>query len=87
MCPFTQWQPLWRNSPWSLVHLRETYDDIKEVINLLKCHEHHWILCVDLKMVSFLLGQQRFHKVSLSSLHVGQPRSRETLHPEGVAYP
>ena len=41
------------------VHLRETYDDVKEVINLLKYHEHNWILYVDLKMVSFLLGQQR----------------------------
>jgi len=41
------------------LHLRETYDDIKEVINLLKYHEHNWILCVGLKMASFLLGQQR----------------------------
>ena len=37
------------------VHLRETYDDIKAVINLLKYHEHNWILCIDLKMV---IGQQ-----------------------------
>ena len=29
------------------------------VIDLLKYHEHNWIICVDLKMVSFLLGQQR----------------------------
>ena len=28
------------------VHLRETYDDIKAVINLLKYHEHNWILCI-----------------------------------------
>ena len=41
------------------VHLRETYDDIKAVSNLLKYYEHNWILFVDLKMVSFLLGQQR----------------------------
>ena len=41
------------------VHLRKMYDDIKGVINLLKYHEHNWILCVYLKMVSFLLGQQR----------------------------
>jgi len=41
------------------VHLRETYDDIKEVINLLKYHQHNWILCVDLKVVSVLLGQRR----------------------------
>lgn len=41
------------------VHLREEYEDIKTVIDLLKYHEHQWIICVDLKMVSFLLGQQR----------------------------
>ena len=41
------------------VHLRETYDEIKAVSNLLKYHEHNWILFVDLKMVSFVLGQQR----------------------------
>ena len=44
------------------VHLREKYDDIKEVINLLKYHEQNWILCVDLKMVNFLFGQQSFYK-------------------------
>ena len=27
------------------VHLRETYDDIKEVINLLKYHDHNWNIC------------------------------------------
>ena len=28
------------------------------VIDLLRYHEHNWIICVDLKMVNFLLGQQ-----------------------------
>lgn len=28
------------------------------VIDFLKYHEHNWIICVDLKMVNFLLGQQ-----------------------------
>ncbi|XP_066198436.1 uncharacterized protein [Saccopteryx leptura] len=40
-------------------HLREDYNDIKIVLNLLKYEEHNWIICVDLKMVNFLLGQQR----------------------------
>ena len=69
------------------VHLREKYDDIKEVINLLKYHEHNWILCVDLKMVSFLLGQQRVFTKYSCHLHMGQPRSRETLELKGVDYP
>ena len=28
-------------------------------MDLLKYHEHNWIICVDLKMVKFLLGQQK----------------------------
>lgn len=40
------------------VCLREKYDDIKKVIDLLQYQMHQWIICVDLKMVCFLLGQQ-----------------------------
>ena len=40
------------------VHLWEDYDDMRMVIDILKYHEHKWIICVDLKMVKFLLGQQ-----------------------------
>ena len=41
------------------VYLREEHNDIKTVTDLLKYHEHNWTICVDLKMVNFLLGQQR----------------------------
>nr|XP_057946992.1 uncharacterized protein LOC131140513 [Doryrhamphus excisus] len=41
------------------VHLREDYDDIRMVMEFLKYREHNWIICVDLKMVNFLLGQQK----------------------------
>ena len=41
------------------VHLREDYDDIRMVMDFLKYREHNWIICVDLKMVNFLLGQQK----------------------------
>ena len=37
--------------------LKKQQDDIRTVMDLL--HQHGWILCVDLKMVSFLLGQQK----------------------------
>ncbi|MEL7307752.1 MAG: hypothetical protein AAGK05_07670 [Pseudomonadota bacterium] len=40
------------------VHLKESHNDIKTVIELIKYHDHNWIICVDLKMVNFLLGQQ-----------------------------
>ena len=41
------------------VTLKEEYESIKKVIQLLNYQEHNWIICVDLKMVCFLLGQQR----------------------------
>ncbi|XP_076804684.1 uncharacterized protein LOC143448723 [Clavelina lepadiformis] len=40
------------------VSLREEYGNIKRVIELLQYHKHNWIICVDLKMLCFLLGQQ-----------------------------
>ncbi|XP_070613747.1 uncharacterized protein [Erythrolamprus reginae] len=40
------------------VRLSEEYEDIKKVIDLLQYHTHQWVICVDLKMVCFLLGQQ-----------------------------
>ena len=38
--------------------LREEYGNVTKVIELLQYHKHDWIICVDLKMVAFLLGQQ-----------------------------
>ena len=40
------------------VLLSENYESIKMVLNLIKYIDHKWIICVDLKMVNFLLGQQ-----------------------------
>ena len=40
------------------IHMKEKYEEIKTVIKLIKYNEHNWIICVDLKMVNFLLGQQ-----------------------------
>jgi hypothetical protein len=37
--------------------LKEEYY-ISLVLNKIKYHEHEWVICVDLKMVNFLLGQQ-----------------------------
>ena len=38
--------------------LKEKYEPIKEVLKSIKYEEHNWLICVDLKMVNFLLGQQ-----------------------------
>jgi hypothetical protein len=40
------------------IHLKEKYEDVGKVLKLLKYDEHKWIICVDLKMVNLLLGQQ-----------------------------
>lgn len=59
------------------VYLKETYDDIKEVINLISYHEHNWIICVDLKVVSFLLGQQRGYTKYPCHICMWDSRDRE----------
>ena len=36
---------------------KEHYLNVKMVLNKLGYNEHNWAICVDLKMVNFLLGQ------------------------------
>ena len=43
------------------VTLKENYKNIKVVLERLKYCVHQWLICVDLKMVNFLLGQQGGH--------------------------
>ena len=38
--------------------MKEEYDAIKLVLEKLDYNTHKWLICVDLKMVNFLLGQQ-----------------------------
>ncbi|CAM1323525.1 Uncharacterised protein at_DN2338, partial [Pycnogonum litorale] len=38
--------------------MKEEYVNIKIVLERLQYHVHGWVICVDLKMVNFLLGQQ-----------------------------
>ena len=38
--------------------LKEKYDAIEFVLRQIKYEQHQWPICVDLKMVSILLGQQ-----------------------------
>jgi hypothetical protein len=40
------------------VTLKETYDSMKTVLDLLQYDIHQWLLCGDLKVISLLLGQQ-----------------------------
>jgi hypothetical protein len=38
--------------------LKEVFENIKMILQKISYHEHSWSICVDLKMVNFLLGQQ-----------------------------
>lgn len=38
--------------------MKEEYNNIALVMKKIKYQDHQWIICVDLKMVNFLLGQQ-----------------------------
>ena len=38
--------------------MKEEYETIALVLKKIKYEEHQWAICVDLKMVNFLLGQQ-----------------------------
>ena len=51
-------------APIPIVHsttLKEKYDAIKTVFQHIKYEHHQWTICVDLKVVNFLLGQQSWH--------------------------
>src|SRR5678816_1848469 len=40
------------------VQMKEEYANIKKILNRLQYHLHGWLICADLKMINFLLGQQ-----------------------------
>ena len=57
--------------------LKEQQNDIITVMDLLKYHQHGWIICVDLKMVSFQLGQQKGYTKFLCFLCMWDSQNRE----------
>ena len=38
--------------------MKKTYENIKTILDRIKCTEHEWVICGDLKVLSMLLGQQ-----------------------------
>ena len=38
--------------------MKEEYESVKRVLRKLSYNKHKWLICVDLKMANFLLGQQ-----------------------------
>ena len=56
------------------VIVKEHYLNVKMALQKLRYSQHNWAICVDFKMVNFLLGQQGVHQTSLFSLLLGQSR-------------
>ena len=40
------------------VHLKETYENVKTVLNVLKYDQYNWEVIGDFKMIAFLMGMQ-----------------------------
>ena len=40
------------------VHMKEEYENVKTLLNMIKYTSHNWELCGDFKMLAFLLSQQ-----------------------------
>ena len=36
--------------------MRETYKNLKDILNALEYNKHQWMICADLKVVSILTG-------------------------------
>ena len=59
------------------VHAKESYGEVKTVLSLLGYDQLRWVICVDLKMVNFLLGQQAgYTKYPSFFLLLGHPGAR-----------
>ena len=40
------------------IQMKETYENMKNILDKIKYAEHEWVICGDLKVLSILLGQQ-----------------------------
>ena len=57
--------------------LKEKHNTIKQVIEHINYSRHKWVICVDLKMVNFLLGQQSGYKRHYCFLCMWGSRAKE----------
>ena len=66
--------------------LKEEYDNVKLVLQKINYHQHQWSICVDLKIVNFLLGQQSGYTKFHCCLCMWNSRTKEA-HWEKVDWP
>ena len=54
------------------VHLKETYENVKTVLNVLKYDQYNWEVIGDFKTIASLMGMLGgFHEISLLPLSFG----------------
>ena len=56
--------------------MREEYDSVKQILEKVAYLKHQWEICVDLKMVNFLLGQQSGYTKYLCFLCMWDSRAK-----------
>ena len=66
------------------VCFHEEHGDAERATELLQYDKHNWVICVDLKMVCFLLGQQRGYTKYPCFLCMWDSRAREKLWVETI---
>ena len=66
--------------------LKEKYEEVRFVLEKIKYSEHQWVICVDLKMVNFLLGQQSGYTKYPCFLCMWDSRDRQN-HYEKIDWP
>ena len=52
------------------VQMKETYNNIRQLLVCIEYHQHLWQLCSDLQVVALVMGLQLGYQVLLFSLRV-----------------
>ena len=67
------------------LHLKESYDNMEPLLEVVKYNQYQWSLCGDLKFIGLLTSMPSWlHKVLLPSLSPGQSGCVQALQAEGL---
>ena len=59
--------------------LKEKYETVKQVLECIKYYHHNWKICLGLKILNILLGQQLGCTEHLCLLHMWNSRNKSTI--------
>ncbi|GBL80091.1 hypothetical protein AVEN_29096-1 [Araneus ventricosus] len=63
-----------------VVYMKETYRNLKDLLEMINYSKYGWQICADLKVVCVDGFAARIYKVLLFSLSMGQQSNRFALH-------